>query len=122
MLPLIYQKLQDSDVAALVDTRIYRHGEAPEAVVAPYVTWFVVSSAPANCLEGTPPIDEYAVQVDCWSANDGAGDTGVETLAQAVRDALEATMHMNAIVANGKDPETKRYRIGMTFTAWHHRA
>lgn len=123
MLPLLYSILAaDSDVAALVDDRIYRHGEAPEAVMAPYVTWFVIIGSPENNLPQMPPIDRYEVQVDCWSENEGDGDAEVEELALAVRTAIEAAdHHCTGLVVNGKDPETKRYRIGMTFTLYHHR-
>ncbi len=117
MLPLVYQTLTaDLDVAALVGDRVYRHGEAPEGVAAPYITWFVVTALPAITLDERPRIDRYELQIDCWSDNDGTGDTGVETLAAAVRDALEGDHDMTAVIADGRDPETKRCRIGMLFT------
>lgn len=119
MLPLVFELLHgDSDVAALVEDRIYRHGEAPEGVEAPYVTWFVVSAPPENALGEAPRIDRFELQIDCWSDNEGAGDEGVETLATAVRNVIETQHYVNSIVINGKDPETRRYRIGMSMTWW----
>lgn len=122
MFPLVYPILKDAPaVAALVGTRIYRHGSAPQNVVAPYITWFIVAGTPENALGETPRVDNYQVQVDCWSNNTGTGDAQVEELAEAVRDALEARADMSAVAVNGRDPETMRYRIGMTFTFWTHR-
>jgi hypothetical protein len=122
MLPLIFQILKDaSGVASLIGTRIYRHGAAPQKVIAPYVTWFVVSGNPENELTSTPRVDRFNVQVDCWSDNDGSGDTGVETLAEAVRTALEPHGHLTSYAVNERDFETQRYRIGMEFTLYVHR-
>jgi len=122
MFPLVYALLsQDSDVASLVGTRIYRHGSAPERVEAPYITWFVVSGVPENNLSDSPPIDDYLVQVDCWSDNDGTGDTGIETLALAVRTVLETDTHVESITADGRDPDTKRFRASLQVRFWTYR-
>src|SRR5690606_16872207 len=118
MLPNVTQTLRASNaVRSLVGTRIYRHGDAEQDVQRPYVTWFVVYGDPENNMDGLPPIDRYSVQIDCWSAT----DAGVETLAQAVRDAVEPTQHMVSIAADGRDPETQSYRIGLVFDWWHGR-
>lgn len=123
MLPSVYAILTaDAAVSALVGTRIYRHGEAPQKVAGPYVTWFLVSGTPENELSARPRVDRLEVQVDCWSANTGGGDAGVEALAVAVRDALEPVAHMTGIIANEQDFETRRYRLGMQFTFWLSRA
>lgn len=119
MLPLVYPVLKnDAAVSALVGARIYRHGSAPQNVVAPYITWFIVAGTPENELGDRPKVDNYQVQVDCWSNNTGTGDAQVEELAEAVRDALEAVADMTAVAVNERDIETMRYRIGMTFTFW----
>lgn len=119
MLPQVFSILSgDTSVAALVGTRIYRHGNAPQGVTAPYITWFVVSGIPENELSDLPRIDRYQVQVDCWSSNTGGGDTQIEALAEAVRDAIEPHAHMVAVVANGIDYETQRLRLGMSFDFW----
>lgn len=124
MLPAIFPLLDVAPVRALVGSnpvRVYRHGSAPQKVVAPYVTWFLVTGNPENALDELPRIDRQEVQIDCWSDNTGQGAKDIETLAQAVRDAIEPHYHMTAIVADGRDPDTDRYRIGMTFTIWNHR-
>lgn len=122
MLPAVFAILaNDSEVTGFIGSapaRVYRHGEAPQGVTAPYVTWFLVFGRPENCLDETPRIDAHSVQVDCWSDSDAE----VEQLATAVRDAIEPFHHMIAVGPNGRDPETMRYRIGMTFTFWTDRS
>ena len=118
MFPAVFPILsQDSDVSSLLGPtplRVYRHGEAPQNVRAPYVTWFIVSGIPENELSDLPLVDAYSVQVDCWSNSDAE----VELLAEAVRNAIEQHHHMTAIGPNGRDPTTMRFRIGMTFSFW----
>lgn len=122
MFPNVFALLKDSAaVTAIIGTspcRAYEHGSAPQGVTAPYVTHFVVSGSPENCLADTPPADRYSVQIDCWSDNAGTGSLGVKTLAEAVRDALEPHGHMVALGVNGRDPDTMRYRIGLIFDFW----
>lgn len=118
MLPLVFPILAAAaPVTALIGSspvRAYRHGRAPQAVTAPYVTWAVDAGAPENMLTGAPVVDSYGVRVDCWADDDGQ----VEALAQAVRDAIEPTAHMTGIVADDRDPSTNRYRISMQFDFW----
>lgn len=125
MLPAVFPLLSASNaVKAIIGSspvRAYRHGDAPQNAVAPYVTWFVVSGLPENSLSDLPPVDHYDVQIDCWSDSSGVGSTTVETLAQAVRDAIEPRYHMTSVLSDGKDFETQRYRIGMSFSLFTHR-
>lgn len=122
MLPLVYRMItEDSSAAAIVGTRVYRHGAAPQKVTAPYVTWSVVSGEPENDMTSTPRTDRFEVQVDCWSDNDGSGDAGIEALATAVRAALETYGHMTRYSANDRDFDTQRFRISMDFTLFVHR-
>lgn len=121
MLPDVFALLNVSAVSALVGARIYRHGSAPQDVVAPYITWFQVYGRPENTLSETPAVDNCTIQIDCWSANTGAGATQINALAEAVRNAVEARWHVTGIVANEKDFQTQRYRIGMQCTIFDHR-
>lgn len=100
----------DATANALLAGRVYRHGEAPQGVSRPYVTWSIAGGAPENAFDGAA-CDDFRVQVDCWSEE----DEGVVTLASAVRDALEQSAHCVGYVANGRDRETQRYRISMAF-------
>jgi hypothetical protein len=115
MLPPIYRLLKDhSPVATIVATRIFRHGNAPQDTARPYVTWFMVSGVPENQLSGLPGHDRCTVQVDCWHQT----DNGVQDLAEAVREAMEADAHMTGVIANEREAATKLYRIGLQFDYW----
>ena len=114
MLPLIYTWLKASNaVKAIIGTnpRAYRHGDAPQDVTQPYVTWALVAGVPDNDISGLPPSDRYTVQLDCWHTT----DKGVEDLAKAVRDAVQTYGHMTSMPINNRDNETKLYRIALQF-------
>lgn len=125
MLPAVFPLLRDAAaVTAIIGTspvRAYRHGQAPQNVVAPYVTWAAISNVPQNVLDDTPCADHYSVQVDAWSENTGTGSTGIETLAKAVRDSIEPHAHMVSGPTDSFDAETQRYRVTMQFDFWTHR-
>jgi len=121
MLPTVYAWLKASTaVKAIIGNtpRAYRHGEAPQDTTKPYVTWQIVSGSPENNLSESPPIDRITIQVDCWHLT----DAGVESLAEAVRDAIEPHGHMTGIPINLRETETKLYRIGLQFDCWQSRA
>jgi hypothetical protein len=114
MLPPIFTWLKASNaVKALIGNtpRAYRHGDAPQDTTKPYVTWQLVAGTPDNVLSSTPPSDRYTVQIDCWHQT----DAGVESLATAVRDAVEIHAHMTGIPLNLRETETKLYRISLQF-------
>jgi hypothetical protein len=123
MFPPVFQWLKAStDVRNIAGTRIWRHGSAPQTsdgkpMPNPYVTWFIASNEPANNLSDPVPVDKYAVQVDCWHQT----DSGIESLAEAVRDALSEHCVMTGVIANLRETETRLYRVGMTFDIWHGR-
>lgn len=120
MLPPIFAWLKASSaVTALIGTmpKAYRHGEAPQNTVAPYVTWQIVSGTPHNELSSVPIGDRYSVQVDCFHTS----DSGIETLAKAVRDAIEPHAHLVSIPINNRDFETKLYRIALQFDVLQNR-
>lgn len=115
MLPPIYPALAaDSDVAAIVGSRVYPHADAPQDVAAPYVTWFIAAGAPENTLSDAPPVDRLVVQVDCWHQT----SAGVADLASAVRSAVEQYAHITSYIGNSRDPETRLYRIGLQADWW----
>jgi hypothetical protein len=126
MLPPIFQVLRNAaNVTAIVGTspsRIYRHGTAPQAAVAPYITWSVITGTPQNTLSELPMVDACVVQVDCWADNTGNGAAQIEDLAVAVRAALEPVAHMTGFGPNGQDFETQRYRMMLQFDYWLDRA
>ena len=118
MFPSIFAWLKgDSEVTAIVGTRIYEHQAVPQGqapIVEPFLSWFIASLGPENNLSDPPPTDRVTVQVDSWHTD----AAGVKTLAQAVRNALEPYGHMTGLVANLREPETRLYRVGLTFDIW----
>lgn len=114
MLPPVYLALiNDPAVFALVGNRVYRHGEAPQGVTAPYVTWHEGGGVASNTFSQADA-DQWRIQVDCWSD----GDKQVEDLAVAVRTVMERQASLVAYIADGRDPETRRFRFGMAFDWW----
>jgi hypothetical protein len=110
MLPLVYQILRANQIVKnLVGTRIYRHSDAPQNADRPYVTWFVVMGMPELQISGTPCSDMDTIQIDCWSEKDAE----VENLAYSVRTALDNAKIANRIVNNGRENESRLYRIGI---------
>jgi len=113
MLPLVYPMLSGAAaVTALIGDppRAYRHGMAQQTVQAPYVTWSAPGGFAENTLEAADA-DVFRVQFDIWSDDDAQ----VETLALAVRTALEPHGNLIAYIADEQDPITKRFRISFTF-------
>ncbi len=118
MLPPVFQLLKaSSNVRAIVGTnppRIWRHGAVPESVPTPirdaYVVWLVILT-PENQISGTPTADRATVQLDCFHPT----DAGVVDLATAVRDALEPHGHMTSTPFDGKEPESKLFRMSLQF-------
>jgi hypothetical protein len=113
MLPPVYQILtQAPAVYSLVSDRIYRHGSIPhDSAISPYVTWQLVTGTPENTLSETPSMDRNTLQIDCWSL----GDAQVETLAQAVRDAIEPVAHMTGVILDARETDTRLFRISLQF-------
>lgn len=120
MLPPVYATLRASaEVLAFVGTdisRIWRHGEAPQDTAQPYITWSA-AGFPENTLSETPAIDRWAVQVDCWHP----GDEDIETMAAAVRDAIEPHAHLISVPINQREPKTLLFRIALQFDWFHGR-
>lgn len=113
MLPPVFAVLAAAaPVTALIGSppRAYRHGAAPQGVVAPYVTWSAPAGAAENSFDGACA-DVMRVQVDCWSKTDAQ----IETLASAVRAAIEPHAHLIAYVADERDFDTQKFRISMHF-------
>lgn len=118
MLPPVYNTLRaSSDLVAVVGSRIYRHGQAPQGTIAPYITWALITGTPENQLSGVPPVDSMTIQVDVW-ADGAAGDKLVETLADLVRDAIEPYAHMTGMPVDQRETETKLWRIALQFDWW----
>lgn len=118
MYPPVFELLAaSSDVAAHVDERIYPHGYAPQRVTAPYITWDVMGGAPENNLSAAPDTDSIVARVRVW----GDDAQAIYAIGQAVRDCLEPVAHMEDVPMTGRDAETLRPWLSMTFRFWTHR-
>lgn len=126
MLPNLFPLLHASSaVTALIGSapmRFYRHGSAPQGVVAPYVTHRMITGNPANDMSDTPRADSCLVQVSCWSDNTGSGSSGIEVLATAVRNAIQERWDIEDFRDLVKDAETGRYRIDLDVRVFVHRS
>jgi hypothetical protein len=89
--------------------RIFRHGSAPQDSGRPYITWFEVAGQPYDQISGPPAGDFDQVQIDCWSTN----PTQVETLATAVRDAIDAAGFSNRLILDSRDSDTQLYHMAL---------
>lgn len=109
MLPKVYRTIRTPAVVAIVEDRVGRHGQLSPTEKRPYVVWQVVSGQAYDNLSAAPGGDFTTLQIDCYHPT----DAGVEQLAEAVRDALDAVLIVNRVAINNIDPDTKLYRIGL---------
>ena len=109
MLPNVYQTLRgNSTVVSTVGTRIPSWFCATECTEAIYYL-VLVAGTPENVLNAAPCSDRDTIQIDCWSES----DEGIETLAYAVRAALDSNLISNRMVINNRESDTKLYRIAI---------
>lgn len=114
MLPPVYQWIKAWPAATAIlgaNPKVYRHGLAPANTVAPYVTWMVIGAEPSTNLTSLPFSDRIVFEVDCYHTADG----GIESLAQAVRDAIEPYAVLTAIPIDQKETDTALFRIALQF-------
>lgn len=127
MLPNLFPVLRDSaPVAARITSgdklKFYRHGAAPMDVAGEYITQQPISILPENTIDGeVPRVDGSRVTLSCWSDNAGGGSKGIESLAKAVRDAIEPYHDILDMRDMGQDEKTKRYRIDLDVSVWNDR-
>jgi hypothetical protein len=118
MLPPVYAVLKaSSSVVAIVGNRIYPHGEAVQDTAKPYIVWQLVAGTPQNTLSEPASIDAMRIQIDCYHQS----PVGIETLADAVRTAIETVAHVTSIPVNERETETKLYRIALDLDWWYTR-
>lgn len=118
MLPPLYAVLMDSSaVTNIIGNRCYPFGEAVQDTAKPYVVWDVIGGLPDNNLSNAPSVDSITIQVDCYHQS----PVGIEALADAVRQALEAVAHITGYPVNEREPDTKLYRIALQLDWWYTR-
>ena len=113
MYPDIFEVLSaDTSVAALLgsgsECRVYPFGIAPEKVAKPYVTWQTINGGPENYLQGSPDIDNFTLQIDCW----GVSVASVRNVANAIQIALQSQAYVTTLRGDSRDPVTLSYRQG----------
>ncbi len=109
MFPPVYRTIHTIAVAAIVGDRIGRHGEVAQDESRPYIVWQIITGQPHDHLSGPPCSDFTTVQLDCYHRT----DEGVEQLARAVRAALDSVLICNRITVDGRDPDTRLYRVSI---------
>lgn len=109
MFPPVYRTIRTTAVAAIVGNRIGRHGEVAQDERRPYIVWQIATDNPHDHLSGPPVSDFTTVQIDCYHAT----DDGVESLAAAVRAALDAALIVNRVTLDHRDPDTRLYRVSI---------
>jgi hypothetical protein len=117
MFPPVLQTLKANPAVTAIlgdPPRVFARDDAPQDGDRPYVSWFIVTGTPENELSDVPGIDRQTIQVDVWSKQDEQS----RALASAVRDAIEPVAHMTSMPVDGRERDTKLYRIGMQFDWW----
>lgn len=109
MFPPVFRTLQTSEIIGIVDDRIGAHGEVAQTEARPYITYQTVSGIAHDNLSDAPGSDFTTVQLDCYATSQGTA----ETLALAVRSALDAELIVNRVILTNRDPETRLYRVGL---------
>lgn len=94
--------------------RAFSHGNAPQNIQRPYVTFQTVSAQPVNNLSDTPDCDDSRIQVNCWATT----QKDAKALSLAVRDALEAQTHVVFGPIDDFEPQTKMFRWFMDCEWW----
>lgn len=107
----------DPAVSALVGSRVYRSGRAPQHVGRPYITWSTVGGHTENYLAERPGIEQALVQIDCWSNSEAE----CKALADAVVAALETHAHQDGVAMDDYESETELFRQLLQFHFWNPR-
>lgn len=109
MNPVYSALLASNAVKALIGSnpmRAYGHGNAPQDVAKPYVTFQTISGSPTNNISENPDNDNSRIQVNCWSTQ----ESQAKQLCDAVRDALEVQTHIVFGPLDDYEPDTTLFR------------
>lgn len=82
-----------------------------------YATWQTAVGLPQNTLSGRPSMDQYRIQIDVWAPKASDADSAADVL----RDALEPHGYQVSTNPEGRDPETRLYRVSFDFEFWQSR-
>lgn len=117
----IYQYLAAAaPVVAIAGDRLYR-GIAPQRLAsasqAPMVVWDMAGGLPQNYLGDTPGIDQQSIDLRCYAVDEAVA----ESLAEAVRDALQPWGQSNSAPISEWEFETKLHVVMLSFSFWTNR-
>jgi hypothetical protein len=87
--------------------RIYSMSSAPQGQEKPYITWKAISNIAEQNISDSPDVDFVTLQVDCWSKKEFES----LILAYNTRAALESFGNATDIIGQGRETETKLYRV-----------
>lgn len=112
MYPPVYSTLEASaDVVALLGSasrlRVFVPGEAPQETKLSYLVWQTIGGVPENYIGTLPDLDTFAVQLDAYAATLGEA----RAIAKVVRDAIEPVAYITGWLGEGKDVDTRLYRV-----------
>lgn len=113
MIPPVYALLKASPaVVAIVSDRIGAHGQVLPDELRPYVTWQCISGTGENTLDkGRAPSDRVSVQVDFYHST----ESGLRSLSEAGRSALESASYYVGLVSDERDAYTLLFRLALQF-------
>lgn len=95
--------------------RVYRAGRAPDDVVPPYVTWSIVSDAPAASLDADGPA-HCRVQTNVWGRDGKEADDIDAAIRAAITDDGENVDL--GLTIDEVDQATGLYRMSRDFSLW----
>jgi len=104
-------------LTSLVAGRVHPN-VAPDSVVAPYIVYARVASAPETTLANGQPIQQTRLQVDVYDKT----YAGVQTLAgQAITALTSAPVSAVQLLEQDQyEPDVKLHRVILDFSIWHY--
>ncbi len=115
MLPNVFPVLNTPEIQAIVGnpSRIYDFGSAPQDTVKPYITFWNVSGIPHDQLSGAPCSDFDTIQIDIYAGPHDSAKAQIRKLATLVRDALDGAGIANRLIIQGRDNDTRLFRVSL---------
>lgn len=111
-LDLLNHLLDNQDLAAVIDERIYPN-IAPSTAVSPFVVFTVVSDTDENSIQGDNYSNNVLFQIDCYASN----YEQVKNLKSLAKDAVYSFDYQpfNFNSRDGYESETKLHRQLLEF-------
>lgn len=107
MVPIFEILAADTSVTALISTRCYPFGQAPQSVQTPYAAWQLLGGAPENYINQRPDVDRYELRVDAYAQT----AQQARDVAAVLRDAIEPHAHVIAWLGEVREADTQLYVV-----------